>query len=104
MPASVISIYFIPSDDGSEKFSSVYLGSDSDIEENRQNGTFKISFSGKKWVTLDGEPLWVEVICLKKGDVVIPLYVQKRDEQDAEPVVAEQHLLILNDQKSRHSN
>lgn len=143
-------LYFIPSNYDSEKFNVVYLGSDSDIEENRQTGTFKINFSGKKWVTLDGEPLWVEVvsdatrkskngkkiggndICvsrillngedcklffarnysngkitligvvpitkdnaketlpsgelksLKKGDVVTPLYVQKRDEQDIE--------------------
>ena len=48
-------IYFMPNDDA------MLLGNDSEIEKNHQKGTFKIDLNGKKWVTLDGEPLFVQV-------------------------------------------
>ena len=54
--------HIIPRNDDSEKMNVLLLGSDSEIEENRQAGTFKISFSGKKWVTLDGNPLYIQVV------------------------------------------
>lgn len=55
-------LYIVPRKDDDEKMDALYLGSDSDIDENRQTGTFKVAFNGKKWVTLDGEPLLVQVI------------------------------------------
>lgn len=45
---------FMPRNDGAEKFDSALLGEDSEVAENRQEGTFKISFKDKKCVTLDG--------------------------------------------------
>ena len=54
--------HIIPRDDDSEKMNALLLGSDSELEENRQAGTFKISFNGKKWVTLDGNPLYIQVV------------------------------------------
>lgn len=54
-------IYVIPREDGSEEMDALLLGSDTDVAENRQTGTFTISLNSQKWVTLDGEPLSVQV-------------------------------------------
>lgn len=55
-------MYFIPRNDGTEKFDVALLGGDSEVAENRQEGTFTISFKNKKWITLDGEPLFAQVL------------------------------------------
>ena len=52
-------VYFVPHNNG--KVDAVLLGNNSEVEENRQEGTFKIDLNGKKWVTLDGVPLFVQV-------------------------------------------
>ena len=54
-------IYVMPRNDGSEKMDAMLLGSDSDVEENRETGTVTISFNSQKWVMLDGNPLLVQV-------------------------------------------
>ncbi|MBR6887991.1 MAG: hypothetical protein IKN16_06045 [Selenomonadaceae bacterium] len=54
-------IYIIPRNDGSGKMDAMSLGSDSDVEENRETGTVTISFDSQKWVMLDGKPLLVLV-------------------------------------------
>lgn len=55
-------IYIMPRNDGSEEMDAALLGSDTDIEENRQTGTFTISFNSQKWVTLNENPLLVQVV------------------------------------------
>lgn len=55
-------IYIMPRNDGSEEMDAALLGSDTDIEENRQTGTFKISFNSQKWVTLNENLLLVQVV------------------------------------------
>ena len=54
-------IYIMPRNDDSEKMDAMLLGSDSNVEENRQTGTVTISFNSQKWVMLDGKPLLVQV-------------------------------------------
>lgn len=54
--------YFIPRNDDTEKFDVALLGGDSEVAENRQEGTFTISFKNKKWVTLDDNPLYFQVL------------------------------------------
>lgn len=39
----------------------LFLGSDSDIKENRQTGTFELNFN-KKWLCLDNNPFYFQVV------------------------------------------
>lgn len=55
-------LYFMPRNGSSDKFDTVLFGSDSEIAENKKDGTFTVSFNDKKWITLDGEPLYVQVV------------------------------------------
>lgn len=47
--------------EGNEKFAALYLGGDNTVKENRQTGIVESAFNGK-WVTLDGNPLPVQVV------------------------------------------
>ena len=55
-------IYVIPRNDGSEEMDAMLLGGDTDVEENRETGTFTIHLNSQKWVTLDDQPLQVQVV------------------------------------------
>ena len=56
-------LYIVPRNDDTRKMDMVILGSDSDIEEDRSTGTFKINFNSKKWATINGNnPLYVQVV------------------------------------------
>jgi len=52
----------LPRNDNPEKIDTVVLGSDSEVEEDLQTGTFKIDLNDKKWFTLNGNPLYVHVV------------------------------------------
>lgn len=51
----------VPRKDDPDKMDAFILGKDSDIKENREIGTFELNFN-KKWVTLDGVPLYFLVV------------------------------------------
>lgn len=55
-------ILVVPRNDGTKTMDAVLLGSDSDMEEDRQTGTFTINFDGKKWYSLNDTPLYVQVV------------------------------------------
>ncbi len=52
---------FLPDGNGTDELHALYLGGDSSIKENRLTGKFESAFRGK-WITLDGEPLYVQVV------------------------------------------
>lgn len=47
--------------EGNERLAAWFLGGDNAIKENRQAGAFESAFNGK-WVTLDGQPLFTQVV------------------------------------------
>lgn len=57
----LILLRFLPDERGVDKLHALYLGGDSSIKENRITGKFESAFRGK-WITLDGNPLYVQVV------------------------------------------
>ncbi|MBR3747509.1 MAG: hypothetical protein IKN27_11185, partial [Selenomonadaceae bacterium] len=57
----LILLRFLPDGSGNEELNALFLGGDSSMKENRRIGKFESAFRGK-WVTLDGTPLYVQVV------------------------------------------
>ena len=55
-------IYLPLHNDGTNRVDAMFLGNSNELQEDRQKGIFKINLNDQKIVTLDGVPLWVQIV------------------------------------------